>query len=719
MRLIKKITLSLVFFTLIISSTVLYKTQTSYVITPQFVHNTLFDLYFPTNVNTSAKNYVKRFFYKHLMWYKIRKNKNLKNTLKPLQQIENQELPEEILQEIKSLLKRSKKRNYIQKEELRKKIRQIAGPNFQKDLVKIRQMWLYIIYSLPLAHELAQYTPPKKPQPKAATFSIQKTSLQVLENIITHSKGAIDYLIVGSGPAGSVIAHELTRNIPNARVVMIDAGSFVQPRYAFTETQSEFMESHNQRRSDNGSTIIRNGKAVGGGTVVNLDLVFSPLLPAIQKKIRTWVDLGHFRNNFFDEQKDDWGKLEKANQWIRKHVHTRKVLESEINTNNRILKNGHPYADTYELNSRNLCNTSEVSKISATEAFIMPALVASQKFSGTLSIIPDAKAKKIVFDNNNQKATGVYVEFNQPANHSSVIRDINDLQTKTNTSYFIPAKNIIVCGGALGSAELLLHSNLENPQIGKGIVLHPSMGILGVFDRPINSHIGLSASVYASKEPYEYFFESMYAEPEYIAAIHPGSGQDILNTIKNYPKLGGFGIMIIDTPSDGNCIYVDPSTNETKIHYNLTPKDKETLKKGLKEGMQILFDQGAQEVFIPSAEFIYSSGNFKTFISAQEARDAIDRLTLDTHFNFISSAHLQGSNKIGSHPNYSVVSPNFKVWNYKTKKEYSNLYICDSSIFPTSVGANPMQSIYVIAKLFSETLINTTANQNKNGDIVY
>ncbi len=40
-----------------------------------------------------------------------------------------------------------------------------------------------------------------------------------------------------------------------------------------------------------------------------------------------------------------------------------------------------------------------------------------------------------------------------------------------------------------------------------------------------------------------------------------------------------------------------------------------------------------------------------------------------------------------------------------TRNEIPNLYVMDSSIFPTSVGANPMQAIYTFAKIFSDRLL--------------
>jgi choline dehydrogenase-like flavoprotein len=54
----------------------------------------------------------------------------------------------------------------------------------------------------------------------------------------------------------------------------------------------------------------------------------------------------------------------------------------------------------------------------------------------------------------------------------------------------------------------------------------------------------------------------------------------------------------------------------------------------------------------------------------------------------------------------AVVSTRQRVWNVTTRAEIPNLYVMDSSIFPTSVGANPMQSIYTFAKIFASRFLN-------------
>ena len=62
----------------------------------------------------------------------------------------------------------------------------------------------------------------------------------------------------------------------------------------------------------------------------------------------------------------------------------------------------------------------------------------------------------------------------------------------------------------------------------------------------------------------------------------------------------------------------------------------------------------------------------------------------------VTSAHMQATDKMGSAAANSVVGYDFRVWGTQ------NLYVVDGSIFPTSAGANPMQSIYTIAKIFAD-----------------
>ena len=133
---------------------------------------------------------------------------------------------------------------------------------------------------------------------------------------------------------------------------------------------------------------------------------------------------------------------------------------------------------------------------------------------------------------------------------------------------------------------------------------------------------------------------------------------------------------------------------------NLSNQDRSRFRKAIIAATKVLFEQGAKEVFIPSLETIYQTSPKRSFASYGEAKKAIKKLRFRDNLTLLSSAHMQGTNKMGNNPRSSVVSKNFKVWNQATGLEFDNLYVMDSSIFPTSIGANPIQSIYTFAKIF-------------------
>jgi choline dehydrogenase-like flavoprotein len=66
---------------------------------------------------------------------------------------------------------------------------------------------------------------------------------------------------------------------------------------------------------------------------------------------------------------------------------------------------------------------------------------------------------------------------------------------------------------------------------------------------------------------------------------------------------------------------------------------------------------------------------------------------------------MQATNKMGASEANGVVSRDFRVWGTR------NLYVVDGSIFPTSIGANPMQSIYTFAKIFADGLTSGKIRQ--------
>ncbi|HEY0795552.1 MAG TPA: GMC family oxidoreductase N-terminal domain-containing protein [Acidisarcina sp.] len=364
----------------------------------------------------------------------------------------------------------------------------------------------------------------------------------------------IDYLVVGSGPAGSVLAHELRRG--GKRVVLVERGSLIVPGSMETRLTEDLIDS---RTSADGSIYIHNGMAVGGGSLVNVDLCFAPTLPEIQTKIESWRRDGRIGLTEFNRR-----EIAAAYGWVKTAIGTRTLSNTEINANNHVLWDGalraglHP--KLYDLNTYPPGKSPYpvTDKRSSESQLILSAL---QDVQNPLSILPDADVRRVLFElrDGQQIATGVEVRMRRPIKEDGVIADPNALGLTASETLTIHARNVILSAGALGSPAILLRSGVANDQIGRGVILHPSMPILGKFDRTVDALTGTQASVYVDDHLIDtgYALESMSAAPPYAALMSPGPPMHSLDMVRSFRNLAGFGVMLVDTPSPDNRLVID------------------------------------------------------------------------------------------------------------------------------------------------------------------
>jgi len=518
----------------------------------------------------------------------------------------------------------------------------------------------------------------------------------------------IDYLIVGSGPAGSVLAHELRRG--GKHVLLIDRGSFIEPGSMETRLMGDLVDS---RTSDDGAIFIHNGVTVGGGSQVNVDLCFAPTLAAIQTKIESWRRDWRIGPDDFTLK-----ELTSAYGWVKSAIGTRSLSESEINANNRVLWEGavraglHP--NLYDLNTYAPGQSPYpvTDKRSAESQLLVEALRDSQN---PLSMIPDADVRRVLFGGagGKREAVGVEIRTRAPYAKDGVIADPNGFGIAPGTSVVIHARKVILAAGALGSPSILLRSGVANDQIGRGVIPHPSMPIIGKFDHPINALEGTQASVYVDDRLIDrgYAFESMTAAPAYAALMSPGPAMHVLGMVRSYKSLAGFGVMLIDTVSPENRLTLDEN-GEAIIRYQLSGSDKKRFSEGVAEAVRMMFLAGATEVYLPTTEDILGSQDSTQLqpVVLTNIRQA-DLVDKNLHFipnrSIVTSAHMQATDKMGADPSNSVVGRDFHVWGTK------GLYVVDGSVFPTSVGANPMQSIYTFAKIFADQITGGTSSRKQ------
>ncbi len=552
----------------------------------------------------------------------------------------------------------------------------------------VRRFYLGWYYQGARGRRHAQLPPSQRARGTLQPPALPDSPLTVKQNEIEWRGAEIDVLIVGSGPAGSVLGYELSR--AGFKTVLVERGSFVLPGQLDTRTVPELKVGGGAVPTVNGGMLVRNGEAVGGGSTVNVDLAFAPTLPFVESRFQSWRRRGLIAA-------DQWtpAEMERAYRWVVEKIGTRQPGLEEINGNNAVLWDGEAYLglrpELYDLNtSRGL--PEHINKSASVKTLLLKAM---ERESNPLVVIPDLDVRSVLHQDG--VALGVEAIKERPWQDPAVLTDPAQLDLNEGQTYLLKARQIVLCAGAQGSAALLLRSQLGGEQVGQGVVLHPSMPLIGLFDRPINALEGTASTVYVvdDRDP-GLLYECMTDEPAYVAMMLFGNGQEIAHRVERFQHLSGFGVLLVDSVRAENRVTLN-SEGEASVEYHLTPQDKARFRQGVRRAASIMLAAGAREVYLPSCELTAPQTEPGDLVKLRSYQDLalIEQLEFQPARTVVTSAHMQSTCKMGE-----VVDQNHLV------RGMENLYVCDSSVFPGSVGANPMQTIYTVAKLFSEQMIS-------------
>lgn len=87
----------------------------------------------------------------------------------------------------------------------------------------------------------------------------------------------------------------------------------------------------------------------------------------------------------------------------------------------------------------------------------------------------------------------------------------------------------------------------------------------------------------------------MSAGPAYVAMMVPGSRNEIYDGVSQYRQMAGFGVMLIDTPSDKNSISLGEN-GAAVINYTLSNADKVRMADAVADAVKVMFAGGAKRV---------------------------------------------------------------------------------------------------------------------------
>jgi choline dehydrogenase-like flavoprotein len=120
-----------------------------------------------------------------------------------------------------------------------------------------------------------------------------------------------------------------------------------------------------------------------------------------------------------------------------------------------------------------------------------------------------------------------------------------------------------------------------------------------------------------------------------------------------------------------------------KFDYEPSPKDFVSLKEGLQLACEVGLEAGALRVMPASFRMLEIRSKREIHRIQDEIGDSSDVS--------VNSAHPQGGNPISDDPEKGVVDPSFRVY------ETMNVYVCDASVFPSSITVNPQLTVMALA----------------------
>jgi choline dehydrogenase-like flavoprotein len=503
-----------------------------------------------------------------------------------------------------------------------------------------------------------------------------------------------DVLIIGSGAGGGVLAGTLTELLPGKRIVVAEkGGDYGAEFFTQREWDSRVLFAEQGRRSTaDGGIPVKGGECVGGGTKINVTFCHDPL-PDVWTRWRNEYGLQQFS---FDAGSSDYGvpKLNFATcvEELKRRLNIHLSTDNEVNDNNRIFEQACAASGIssrrWERNVRGCigcgyCNEGCAydAKQSTDQTYIADAVKRGAQLIHSFDVTSLELGKR------NGALTAIGATGRVRENESG-----SRPNSVTPGALRIRAKLVILAAGAIADPVLLLRSGVPDPHhvIGRGLILHPSLPVIGIMDREISNYRGVSGVSFSDHyaKSHGLWFECLFGHPVYGAAAIPGLGNEHFEVMRKFDRLAAFGVMLVDSVDLRNRVEVTPAT--TRIHYRITDADRERLRFGAERAVEMMFAGGASEVLFASDEPIgpLPSPRFRNVSEARHARE----LQFIPHRTTITSAHCQASVKMSEDPRRGAIDSRCEMHDVR------NLMVCDSSSFPTSCGVNPMVAIMTLAR---------------------
>jgi len=513
-----------------------------------------------------------------------------------------------------------------------------------------------------------------------------------------YARDEVDVVIVGLGAAGGVLIRDLAK--AGLSVVGIEAGPFWNPQtdFASDELYARRLAWQDTRLSTGNDPITfgsnNSGRGIGGGTVHftgvfyrfhKSDFMVRTLDGVAEDWPITYEDLAPYYDKIERELKISGPK---EFPWGEFHGPYPYPEREPINGNAQIFRKGcealgirstvaplailsAPYAGRPPCINRGFCNQG---------------CLPNAKFSTLIHHIPEAikYGAEVLSDS---MVTKILVSKDGRVSGVEFIHDGKEYQQK--------AKLVIVSAFVIETPRLLLNSacsqypdGLANSSglVGKYIMPHSGHDVYAKFDQEIRLYKGTPVLA-VSQDFYEtdpergfvrgYSLNAHGSRPMEMASKMATSagiwGKELREIMLEYNYYARITIVGEVLPDINNCVSLSDEKDEyglprALVSFSYGENDRKLIAHAIEMCNQILEAAGGKRAFVVP-----------------------------------DTAHLLGGCRMGKDPRRSVVNE------YCQSHDIPNLFICDASVFVTSGGANPTETIMAIAARTADHIINNKA----------
>ncbi len=263
-------------------------------------------------------------------------------------------------------------------------------------------------------------------------------------------------------------------------------------------------------------------------------------------------------------------------------------------------------------------------------------------------------------------------------------------RTADGRDHWQPASYVAVAGNGIGTARLLLASDVASPALGRNLMFHPAAYVRGMFSEELDGPVGPVGCAIYSHEFYEtdarrgfkrgihlqvtrenaLLIQAMRLQPAWGREAHRKLREEFRHSIVIL-------VQAEDLPEAHNRVSLTKTIEAdglpgVRLDYKVSDHSRQSLDFGIDRAEEILHAAGAYR---------------------------IERLPLAP----VTGWHLLGTARMGSDPATSVTDERGRCHGVR------NLLVVDGSLFPTAGAVNPGSTIGALGLKIAEDLARETA----------